>query len=155
MSPVITSCVFEVSGKHCVYIQLFQSHRFPPACSVWLAVWLGGADSCHCTRRHCPQSCLSVCLPVYFSLAASLSANQSACLLVSPCSCSFMVPVLLWGLVITDVFSHSALLVSGCCAEQLGHPAQCLLGAAGQCHKIFKLANLVEQNCMKRPCMLK
>lgn len=69
MSPVITGCVFEVSGVLCVYTRLFshlKATRSPPAspaCLLSLAL-CAGSGSCHCSLGHCPGP---VCLSVYLS----------------------------------------------------------------------------------------
>lgn len=76
-SPVITGCVFELSGVLCVYTRLFSHSKAAclPACLLSL-------DVCVAEERHwlvsllsraLPWPCLSVCLPVCFSLPACLS----------------------------------------------------------------------------------
>lgn len=73
VSPVITGCVFEVSGLLCVYTRLFslfESQPLPscppaslPAQSEFV-LQRGGSGSCHCSLGHCPGP---VCLSVYLS----------------------------------------------------------------------------------------
>lgn len=112
MSPVITGCVSEVSEGLCV--SLWKATHIPPAC---LSAWASVAE-----RRHwlvsslsgaLPWPCLSVCLPVCFSLPAcpSVSLCQLAATVLWPSWClSCFKMTLVWGS--WQISSHSSLLVS-------------------------------------------
>lgn len=93
MSPVITGGVFEVSGMHCVYIQSFQIHQLRSCLLSQAFLCAAGA---RCWLVSLRSGALPPALFVCLFTCLLWSASSSVCLLVSPCSCSFIVPVLMW-----------------------------------------------------------
>lgn len=81
VSPVITGCVFEVSGLLCVYTQLLSLSKATrsPAClpaQSESVLQRGCTGSCHCSLGHCPGS---VCLSVYLSALVHQLVCPSFC----------------------------------------------------------------------------
>lgn len=114
VSPVITGCVFEVSGLLCVYTWLLsvwkkKATRSPPAClpaclacSVWVCVAEGRQWLVSLLSGALPRPCLSVCLPVCFSLPACLSVFL--CHLAAAARWALVVSVLVQGFKMTLVW---------------------------------------------------